>query len=197
MTNDREQQRRQKVRDVTAAAMSELQETDGLRHLYGQRLDLSDDSPEWFVHQLLKREGLAPPIVEQGHDIDRAKRAAHEMVEKLRARRDWLGRPGGGYTVATAIAFNDARERVLREYRETLQDLNRAIISYNLSAPSALHRRGVRVERSVEQAVRDVPPLPIDTQRPAASPPRRSRVPWRRSGRDSRANRRLPEGVPS
>ena len=170
-----------KAQDATTAAVQQMQETDGLRHLYGQPLDLSDDSPDWFVHKLLKREGIAPPLVEQGKDIDAAKQQAEAMVERLRRRRDWLARPASGCTSEAARAFNETRARALEEYGEALTGINRAILSYNLVAPLPMHRRGIILAKAMEAAERAAPPLDESTFAPAPTPQApRSRLPWRR-----------------
>ena len=173
-----------RAQDSTAEAMREWEENGALRHLHGKRLDLSDDSPDWFVHKLLKREGIAPPLVEQGKDIDAATRQAETILERLRRRRDWLAQPQAGCTAETAQAFNETRARTLEEYGQALTALNRAILNYNLVAPLPMHRRGIIVARAMEDAERAVPPLDVAAFAPAPVPQTpgssRSRLPWRR-----------------
>lgn len=171
-----------KAQDATTAAVQQMEETDDLRHLYGQPLDLSDDSPDWFVHKLLKREGIAPPLVEQGKDIDAAKQQAEAMLERLRRRRDWLAHPASRCTTESARAFNDTRARALEEYGEALVSINRAILNYNLVAPAPMHRRGIIAAKAMEAAERAVPPLDeaAFAQAPETPQPPRSRLPWRR-----------------
>jgi len=173
-----------KAQDATTAAVQQMEQTHDLRHLYGQPLDLSDDSPDWFVHKLLKREGIAPPLVEQGKDIDMATRQAETILERLRRRRDWLAQPHAGCTAETAQAFNETRARTLEQYRQALTALNRAILNYNLVAPLPMHRRGIIVARAMEAAERAVPPLDVAAFAPApvaeTPGPSRSRLPWRR-----------------
>jgi len=48
---------------------------------------------------------------------------------------------------------------MLDEYRAALIALDRAIRDHNLSAPAALHRRGLRVDDLVDAAAWELPPL--------------------------------------
>jgi hypothetical protein len=150
-----------RAQDSTAEAMREWEENGALRHLHGKRLDLSDDSPDWFVHNLLKHEGLGPPALERAKDLDAAQHEAERIVERIRRRRAWLVRPEARCTPEAVQAFNAARERALDEYRAALTELNRAILTYNLAAPSPLHRRGIIVDAAVESAAREVLPLEV------------------------------------
>ena len=172
-----------KSQDALSTAVRDAEETGELRHLYGQRLDLSDDSPEWFVRKLLKREGVAPPLIERGKDLNVAQQAAEGIVERLRRRRDWLASPQARCTPEQAARFNAMRLAALDEYRGALTDLNRAIRDYNLVAPLPMHRRGYRVERVLDRAGAEIPPLDPAAMAPALAPaPARSwlRRPWRK-----------------
>jgi hypothetical protein len=159
-----------RAQDSTAEAMREWEQNGALRHLHGKRLDLSDDSPDWFVHNLLKHEGLGPPALERAKDLDAARHEAERIVERIRRRRAWLVRPEARCTPEAAQAFNAAREHALDEYRAALTELNRAILTYNLTAPSPLHRRGIIVDSVVESAARDVLPLEVTVASAAPAP---------------------------
>lgn len=171
--------------DATSSAVQETQESGELRHLYGKPLDLSDDSPEWFTRKLLKREGVAPPLVERGKDLDRAEREAEKGVERLRRRRAWLASPEARCTPEQAEAFNRTRQTTLDDYRDALVELNRAIRDYNLVAPLPMHRRGYRVERVLAAVSAEIAPLDAATMAPAAAttpvrPRSWLRAPWRK-----------------
>jgi len=172
MSSERVRQMQKAASDATSAVIRDLEESGELRHLHGRRLDLSDDSPEWFAHQLLKREGLTPPIIEQGKEIDAAREAAEAIMQRPRGRRAWLSRPETRATPEDARTFNAARLRALDEYRSALNDLNRAILDFNLVAPSPMHRRGVIVNAAMDAAEKSVPPL--DEPAPASEQQRRT-----------------------
>src|SRR5919197_5348116 len=142
MAGERAQQIRKVAEEATTAAVNEWQDSGALQHLHGQPLDLSDDSPDWLLHRILKQQGFSLPIIERGKDLDEAQRHAAAIVERLRRRRAWLVRPEARCTPEQVHAFNASRLRALEEYRTALGELNRAIRDYNLTAPPALHRRG-------------------------------------------------------
>jgi hypothetical protein len=170
-----------RAQDATTSALREWEEQGALRHLHGKPLDLSDDSPDWFIHNLLKHEGVAPPAIERGKDLDAAQQDAERIVERIRRRRDWLVQPAARCTAEGARAFNETRARALEEYRAALNDLNRAILAYNLSVPAPLHRRGILVDRAVETAAREIPPLELAAAPAApASAPGGVRRLWRK-----------------
>lgn len=176
---------RKEAQDATTQAVRAAEETGELRHLYGRPLDLSDNSPEWFTHKLLKREGVAPPAIERARDIDRAQHEAEAILDRLRRRRAWLTDPEVGYTAAQARDFNRLRASGLEDYRAALAALNRAILDYNLTAPPALHRYGIRVEETMEGVTREIAPLTEPTAQSipaneARAKPTPQRPFWRR-----------------
>ena len=175
MAGERARELRQRAQDATVEAVRAIEENGELRHLYGQPLDLGDDSPDWFLHRMLKRDDLSLPLIERGKDIDVAARDAAEIIARLRRRRVWLTSPEARLTTAAAGDFNAYRTRMLEEYRAGLVALNRVILDYNLTAPSALHRRGVIVNQAVEQATAEIRPLEATDLDPTPTRP----LPWR------------------
>ncbi len=182
MASERARELRRKAREATGEAVRQFEESGELRHLYGQRLDLGDDSPDWFLHRMLKRDGLSLPLIERGKDIDDAESAAAAIVERLRRRREWLSGPEARLTPAESSRFNEYRERGLAEYRERLVALNKAILDYNLTAPTPLHRRGIIVDHAVARVAADIAPLEATAPTPASP----ATVSWR-----DRVRRRL------
>ena len=167
--------------DATTAAVNGWQDSGELRHLHGRPLDLSDDSPDWLLHRILKQQGFSLPIIERGKDLDEGQRRAAAIVERLRRRHTWLVRPEAHCTPEQAYAFNASRAHALAEYRTALGELNRAILDYNLTAPPALHRRGYVVDHVVAGLAQEIPPL--DEPAPVPAPPGSPswvRAVWRR-----------------
>jgi hypothetical protein len=179
MSGERAQQIRQAAEDATTAAVNEWQDSGALQHLHGRPLDLSDDSPDWLLHRMLKQQGFSLPIIERGKDLDEVQRRAAAIVERLRRRRAWLVRPGARCTPEQVHAFNASRVGALEEYRTALGELNRAIRDYNLTAPPALHRRGYIVDQVVAGLAQEIPALDEPTPAPAAAPSW-VRAVWRR-----------------
>jgi hypothetical protein len=182
MAGERAQQIRQAAEEATTAAVNEWQDSGALQHLHGRPLDLSDDSPDWLLHRMLKQQGFSLPIIERGKDLDEAQHRATAIVERLRRRRAWLDRPEARCTPEQVRAFNASRLHALEEYRTALGELNRAIRDYNLTAPSALHRRGYIVDQVVADVAREIPPRDEPAPAPApAAAPSWVRALWRRT----------------
>ncbi len=166
--------------DATAEAIRSWQENGELRHLQGRRLDLDDNSPDWLVNHILKQNDGVPPVVERGRDLDRLQRETDAIVERLRQRRTWLTGGESTCTPDLAQSFNRSRTSGLEEYRTALSALDRAIRDYNLVAPSALHRYGMRVDHIMAEAAREIPPLPVESNRAADVATQKQRGPTHR-----------------
>jgi len=145
--------------DALTVTMRELHERGDLRHLYGRKLDLSDDGPDWLLRRCLRQDGFSHPVVARAHELERARREADALVERARRRRAWLVNPQARATADDRRAFDAGRRAMLDEYRAALIALDRAIRDHNLSAPAALHRRGLRVDDLVDAAAWELPPL--------------------------------------
>jgi hypothetical protein len=180
VAGERAQQIRKAAEDATTSAVHDWQESGELRHLHGRPLDLSDDSPDWLLHRLLKQQGFSLPIIERGRDLDEAQRRAEAIAERLRRRHAWLVRPEARYTPEQARAFNESRQRALDDYRAALVALNRAILDYNLMAPAPLQRRGYLVDQVVADLSREIPPLDEPAPAPAPAAPSWMRAAWQR-----------------
>jgi|SRR5581483_1257477 len=120
----------------------------------GQPLNL-DTNPyageKALGYSLLKSNGYAPAEVELA-------RAIRQEQESLEARRDELVRRGhelrhrrGALFASEKRAYNNAVNRALAEYETKLRELNRKILTLNLSAPAALHRPPLNLEHMVNQ----------------------------------------------
>ena len=147
--------------DALTVTMRDLHERGDLRHLYGRKLDLNDDGPDWLLRRCLRQDGFSHPVVERAHELERARREADALVERARRRRAWLVNPEARATAADRRAFDTGRLAMLHEYRAALVTLDRAIHDHNLSAPAALHRRGLRVDDLVDAAAREIAPLDV------------------------------------
>ena len=145
--------------DVMAEQVRSAEQSGALRHVYGKPLDLSDDSPDWFMRKLLREEGFSLPLIERSKDIDRAVRNAEAIVERMRRRHEWLASPKSGCTAEVAEQFNRSRQHAFEQYHAALDSLNRHILDYNLSAPAPLQRRGFVVEAEVERVACEIPVL--------------------------------------
>ncbi len=167
MTSERARELRKKSQDATTEMVRAIEQHGELSHLHGRPLDLGEDGPDWFLHRMLKQDGLSLPLLERGKDIDALETETEAIVERPRRHREWLAGWEAGLVLADAAAFNDDRERALDEYRERLIALNKAILDYNLTAPTPLHRRGLIVDRVVARAAAEIAPLEATAPEPA------------------------------
>lgn len=105
-----------------------------------QRLDddalVPDDLRAGF--RLLKSNGFAPPWIEARRGIDEERARLDDWL--ARARRRWPG------------LTEPARARLRAEYRRKLDDLQRMILTFNLTAPpSATHVEGLRLQEELSK----------------------------------------------
>ena len=111
----------------------------------GEPLDLREnpfEDPDLrTVHRLLRQAGFAPAWIEERKDIDAELAAAETKLS-----RAWAIFGKGGK------APSDGEwARTVREFRESVDDLNRRVRIYNLKSPAAVfHRRHVDAGKIVE-----------------------------------------------
>lgn len=73
------------IEETLKRSVRQWNESGELSRLHGQPLDLSDDSPEWFVNRLLNKEGFSHPTIEAGRDVEDLSDEADRTRERLRA----------------------------------------------------------------------------------------------------------------
>lgn len=159
MARERLRKRREAAFEVEEQLLRDARERDELRELHGKPLDLSDESPNWFMHRLLRREGVSHPLIERGRDVDDAIAEVWRTVEPVQQRRARLSTPDVPVTHREASAFNLRRQQALNEVRARLPELNRLIRDHNLMVPDALHRRPFPVEETMERLEAEIPAI--------------------------------------
>ena len=170
--------RERPTEDDLAQAIRASQESGELRHLYGKPLDLSEDTSDWLMRRIVRDAGFTHPVLERGRDLEAGRHAAEQIVEELRRRRDWLASPEARRTPAQAYRFNEKRRDALAEYRKRLAELDRAILSHNLTVPTPLQRRQLKIDELVRAAEEAVPPFDLRAEPPCDAPP--SQGIWKR-----------------
>jgi DnaJ family protein C protein 28 len=102
-------------------------------------------------YSLLKSNGYAPPEVELAREIS-------QELERLEAQRAALSRRGRELRhrplplfTSEKRAYNTAVNKALAEYGEALGELNRKILTLNLSTPASMHRPSLNVEQMISQ----------------------------------------------
>jgi hypothetical protein len=167
---ERLRKRRELALEAEEQLLAELRERDELQSLSGQPLDLSDDSPSWFMNRLLRREGMSHPLLERGRDVDEALEELWKILEPVRR---WWDRivAGRQWTAAEAATFNLRRSQALADIRERIPRVNALIRDHNLVVPDALHRRPMPVEETMRRLAEDIPEL--ESAVPLTPSPRR------------------------
>jgi len=113
----------------------------------GEPIDLSEnpfENPELrMVHKLLREAGFAPAWIEERKDIEA------ELVKS----RTILSRAGKLYDRESR---RSEWQRVVREFREKVSELNARVKIYNLKTPAAVFQRGlIDVNAEIQRACDD------------------------------------------
>ncbi len=158
-----EQARRRAVRDIVEQRIQEAQEEGKFDNLSGAGKPLRLDENIWagdkaMAYHLLKSNDVAPQELERGREIDHELARAEEPVRMLRFRRDTL-RARRNVFASDRRAYNALRAATERRYAEALRDINSKVLSLNIIAPPALHRRLIDVELRLAAFREEFPPL--------------------------------------
>jgi DnaJ homolog subfamily C member 28 len=158
-----EQARRRAVRDIIEQRIQEAQEEGKFDNLSGAGKPLRLDENIWagdkaMAYHLLKSNDVAPQELERGREIDHELARAEEPVRMLRFRRDTL-RARRNVFASDRRAYNALRAATERRYAEALRDINSKVLSLNIIAPPALHRRLIDVELRLAAFREEFPPL--------------------------------------
>lgn len=102
-------------------------------------------------YRLLKNNGSAPAEIELARDIRREQeRLAGQCNSFIRRGRELRHRQSVP-SIDERRVYNEAVRKSLVEYETGLRELNRKILTLNLSAPAALHRPSLNVEHLLTQ----------------------------------------------
>jgi len=128
----------------------------------GKPLRLEEDvyaGDRALAYHLLKSNGYAPNEIELAKEI----RVEHERIEKrlaaVRRQRQTLRSRRVPPFASEKRAFNAALAKAAADYEKALRDLNRRILTLNLTAPAPLHRSPFDVEKLVREFRESCPPL--------------------------------------
>lgn len=158
-----EQARRRAVRDLVEQRIQEAREEGKFDNLKGAGQPLHLDENVWagdkaLAYHLLASNDVAPQELARGQEIDQELARVEAELRSLRHRRDTL--------LARRIvfasdrrAYNTLREATERRYAEALRSVNSNILSLNIIAPPALHRRLLDVAARLAAFREEFPPL--------------------------------------
>lgn len=158
-----EQARRRAVRDIVEQRIQEAREEGKFDNLRGMGKPLRIEEDVWagekaMAYHLLKSNDVAPQELERGHEIDRELGRAEADIRLLRHQRDTL-RSRTHVFASDRRAYNILRAATENRYAETLRRVNSGILSLNIIAPPALHRRLLDVDARLAAFREEFPPL--------------------------------------
>jgi hypothetical protein len=148
--------------DVVEELLEEARTRGDFDNLEGKGQPLQIDTNPYagdraLGYSLLKNNNLAPPEIERGKEIDVELRRAEELLAVLRRRRDALNPQRGTATASERHAYNLVRDTTESRYEEALRGVNSKILSLNIIAPAALHRRRIDVDAKMQAFADEFP----------------------------------------
>ncbi len=151
-------------RDRVEEELAEARERGEFENLPGAGKPLALDTNPFaggkaLAYSLLKTNNLAPPEIERGKEIDADLARADAMLAALRRRRDAVRYRVGKAFTSERRAYNTARDNTELRYGEALRAASSKILSLNIVAPAALHRRPIDVESRLAQFRDEFPRL--------------------------------------
>jgi DnaJ family protein C protein 28 len=102
-------------------------------------------------YHLLKTHGYAPKEVELAKEIRNEFERAVAKLDRLRHQSRSLRTRRVPPFPSEKRAYNNAVQKAASEYEETLGDLNRKILTFNLIAPPIMHMQLYNVEQLVQE----------------------------------------------
>jgi|SRR5437660_1768895 len=130
----------------------------------GQPLQLEDDSyagDRAMAYRLLKNNGVAPPEIELANEVRRERERAEARLTRIVHWGETLRNRRVPPFASEKRSFNAALEKAVAEYDKSLRELNRKILTLNLSTPSAMHQPLLEVECLVKQFCESCPPFEV------------------------------------
>lgn len=114
-----------------------------------------DDNPyvgeKAIGYNLLKSNGYAPKEIELAKEIRREYERAETKLARVRHQSHSLRTRRVPPFASQKRAFNAAVEKAAIEYEQTLRQLNRKILTLNISVPLAMHQPMFNVEKLVQE----------------------------------------------
>lgn len=130
----------------------------------GKPLNLDDENPyagdKAASYHLLKQNGYAPPEIEQHKEICRERERVEQMLDSLRARGNRLRRRAVPPFESEKRAYNAALGQAISDYNAKLRELNRKILTLNLSVPLSMHMPMIEVDKLVRRFRETCLPIP-------------------------------------
>jgi len=128
----------------------------------GKPLRLDEDvyaGDRALAYHLLKSNGYAPNEIELAKEIRVEYERAGERLAGVRRQRQTLLSRRVPPFASEKRAFNAALAKAAADYEKTLRDLNRKILTLNLTTPAPFHRSPFDVEKLVREFRESCQPL--------------------------------------
>ena len=164
-TNPQQPGQRRKWRDYIEEQINEAQQRGDFDNLPGAGKPLPIEKnifagDKALAYSLLKNNQMAPPEIERAKEIDGALAHADALLATLRHRRDTLRLRMGRAFASDRRAYNLLRDKTEVRYGEALRAINSNILSLNILAPPALHRRMLDIDMRLRAFDEEFPRLP-------------------------------------
>jgi DnaJ family protein C protein 28 len=148
------------IEEIIQEAM-ERGEFDNLEGM-GKPLNLDENPYEGDKaagYRLLKNNNYAPPEIELLKEIRRERSRMEQRLERLCARGNALRKRSVPPFESEKRAYNVALEKAITDYDAHLREMNRKILTLNLSVPLSMHLPMIEVEKLVSRFRESCPPL--------------------------------------
>lgn len=110
-----------------------------------------------LAYSLLKNNDVAPPEIERGKEIDAELKRADELLAVLRRQRDNPRLKLGSAFASERRAYNVLRDKTETRYITALRGINSKILTLNIVAPAALHRRLIDIDARLRTFAEEFP----------------------------------------
>ncbi len=142
--------------DYVEEQIREAQERGEFDNLQGAGKPLHlDDNPylgdKAMAYGLLKSNNYAPAEIELAKEIRTESERAEAKLERLRRQGRALRTRRIPPSASEKRVYNASVAKAATEYERTLRELNRKILTLNLTTPSAMHQPLFEVEKLVQQ----------------------------------------------
>ncbi len=143
-------------RDYVEERIREAQERGEFDNLQGSGKPLHlDDNPylgdKAMAYGLLKSNNYAPAEIELAKEIRSESERAGAKLERLRRQGHTLRTRRVPPSASEKRVYNASVEKAAAEYEGTLRELNRKILTLNLTTPAAMHQPLFEVEKLVQR----------------------------------------------
>lgn len=148
--------------DLVEELLSEARDRGDFENLEGKGKPLTLDQNPYagdraLAYSLLKNNQFAPPEIERGKEIDSDIKQAENLLKTLRRHQHTL--QGRSSHRDARRAYNIARDATEARYEALLREINSKILSLNIVAPTAMHRRRLDIETKLREFREEFPRL--------------------------------------